>query len=280
MIVPAETLAILVLAVLLIIALTGKKGAGRDGEKGISGFRFSSFSETGNRNYQEDRVWADMQNGSLVAVAADGMGGMENGAESAQIAIDTFRNEFSSFGESAGIPEFLKKTAETANESIFRTNERRGKYGGTTLVSVFIRNGDMHWISIGDSHIYLLRGDQLAKVNACHEYAESVYQQVIDGKLEMDAAAEEPDQELRKLTSDLGRKRIPAAECSEIPFRLKKGDRILLATDGIESCTSDEDLRKILSGADPDSCRDELTKHVGHANIHSQDNYSGIIIFC
>lgn len=100
-----------------------------------------------------------------VAVVADGIGGMREGAACAALAIATFistLNHQSQTGSKESL-DWLRIGATAANEAVF--TKFRGD-GGSTLVAVLIRpERPTCWLSIGDSRVYLSKGKELRQIS-------------------------------------------------------------------------------------------------------------------
>ena len=101
------------------------------------------------------------------AVVADGMGGLEGGAIISQMVTDTFLKRYRTLPAQEPA-KFLYDAAMAAQSAVrdFRTS--KNVKGGSTLVAVILKDDKMHYISIGDSHIYLLRGGRLAVFKGGH----------------------------------------------------------------------------------------------------------------
>ena len=248
-------------------------------------YLFGSCLGCGKRDYQEDALWhTDMKDvipgKAVCAVICDGMGGMENGAESSARAIDSFRTRIQRIENQDDIPSKLWKIVQSTNNDVYKMNERKGLDGGTTLVSVFILDNQLYWISVGDSRIYLYRDGMLAGLNEEHELENSLYIQMLDGKLTLEDVRDTPVRELRKLTSNLGRIDIPLVDQNAKSYRLHKGDKLLLCSDGVSGTLSDYELVKCLESHDPEINCDRIAAMIEEKDKKNQDNYSAVVVYC
>ena len=101
----------------------------------------------------------------IVAALADGIGGMNNGAESAAIAIGTFITSVSQQARSGSnhSHDWLQAAVVAANASVVSTF---GGKGGTTLVAIVVRPGrPACWLSVGDSRVYRATGRELTQIS-------------------------------------------------------------------------------------------------------------------
>lgn len=96
-----------------------------------------------------------------VAVVADGIGGMKDGAVCASLAIASFTSAFSELSLLGTLPlqDRLLQSVMFSNEAVHRDYLGRG---GSTLVAVVLTPGRPPiWASAGDSRIYLLSNQTL-----------------------------------------------------------------------------------------------------------------------
>lgn len=90
-----------------------------------------------------------------VAIVADGIGGMKDGARCASLAIASFTSALTKLSllKNISLRDRLIKASNLSNEAVYR--EFQGQ-GGSTLVAVmFVPNQCPIWVSAGDSRIYL-----------------------------------------------------------------------------------------------------------------------------
>ena len=62
--------------------------------------------------------------------------------------------------------------------------KRTGVKGGSTLVAVMIKDSRMDYISVGDSHIYLLRGNDLTLINQEHNFGALLMEKAARGEVD------------------------------------------------------------------------------------------------
>jgi serine/threonine protein phosphatase PrpC len=181
---------------------------------------------------------------SLIAVA-DGMGGHAAGEVASRIAISTLAKESEVFAnidvdlESAddlyaATPSLIDATiAEYAIENPELTGM------GTTLSSLFLRNGEVAALHIGDSRIYRLRGNSFEQLSTDH----TVIQELLDqGAItEADVATHPQRSVLTQVLMGDGRNQIALSI-----YEAKADDRFLLCSDGLTTALGDKEIRAIL----------------------------------
>lgn len=87
----------------------------------------------------------------VLAVLCDGMGGMEDGAKCAELAIATLLSRVA-YSPRMDLRLSLKNAVDEANRNVHLEFRARG---GTTLVAVLITATDIVAVSVGDSRLYV-----------------------------------------------------------------------------------------------------------------------------
>jgi len=204
-------------------------------------FDSASAISRGGREYQEDAYIADFARGADVgfAVLADGMGGHAAGDVASQIVVTevfselTFRRKFYET-DIAAVPGILRQAADSANMCIqnYTDAHPKTKGMGATLVACVIAGDLMHWISVGDSPLFIFRDNALIQINEDHSLSPQVDLMVRSGALTPEEGQFHPDRSV--LTSALLGEEIPKVDCPATAFDLRPGDTIIIASDGIQ----------------------------------------------
>ncbi|TWI68908.1 protein phosphatase [Desulfobotulus alkaliphilus] len=196
----------------------------------------SEGKSIGKRPEQQDSVGRmQLDNDFYVYVLADGMGGERGG----RIASSTICKEFMAFFEKnkdMDNPEKLLEQAMSAANAALR-EKREEDYDlmgmGTTLIGVLLHGPSriFHFVSVGDSPLYQLSSDGLKRINANHAYIEELKKMVEDGRMHPEELKTDPAR--NDITSAL-----MGGNIEEVDFGtgiLESGDRLLLASDGIQT---------------------------------------------
>ena len=85
------------------------------------------------------------------------MGGLENGAVASAIAVEYISKMLKESVLNTDLKKSFFKIMNEANQQIL---DLEGK-AGTTAVFVLIKNGLLHWASVGDSKIYIFKNGKL-----------------------------------------------------------------------------------------------------------------------
>lgn len=234
-----------------------------------------SFQHIGKREQQQDAFWfsdvKDEAKGALVAVA-DGMGGMAMGQESAQQCIHTLSEHFAT-SDIENPVQWLYNTAQNANQKVYQMAVQSGVAGeaGCTLVTVYIKENLLYFLSVGDSHIFVFRDGEIAQVNTEHTYGTYLWREVQAGKISRQEAESHPDR--NALTSFIGIPKLSEIDQNYQPIALQDGDLILLCSDGLTNTLSLSEIAAILR-EHPQKATQQLVDAVLAKELPHQDNVS------
>ncbi|HTR62989.1 MAG TPA: Stp1/IreP family PP2C-type Ser/Thr phosphatase [Candidatus Binataceae bacterium] len=238
------------------------------------------------RDHNEDAVMAlQYTRDSLVEpaqnylyVVCDGMGGAEAGEVAAAIAVSTIRGYVQERLAGADMQDPCKlmiASLEEANSKIIEYQaahpESRGM--GSTGVTVLINPPEVALAWVGDSRGYLLEGGALRQVTRDH----SLVQRLVEiGQITAEEAKHHEHKNV--ITRSLGARQSGPAGAEAVALKLKRGDRLLLCSDGLTAHVDDPDIAKILRRhSSPSDAAREL---IAAANAGGgTDNISVAVVF-
>jgi PPM family protein phosphatase len=219
--------------------------------------------------------------GTVLVVLADGMGGLQAGREASRIAVSTFRASVAAQPTAVPVAEALDAALRAANQAVHALALATAGEGevGTTLVAAAVRESRLHWVSVGDSRLYLYSAANrsLTRCTEDHNLARALQEQVSTGELAADAVTDHPDRDA--LTSFLGLAEIPLVDFSRRPLTLQPGDRLLLCSDGVDGVLSLDELAAPLAG-DPQAAADALIAALRARRLEYQDNATVAVLAC
>ncbi len=246
-----------------------------------------SYTETGNRQYQQDAVYvskskilAANKKTRVLGVVCDGMGGMADGGKASQTAIQMMVQGFAQIekASSVNIPGFFRQGIQAVDKTIYNFPKENGKGSGTTMVAVIAEDNKLYWASVGDSRIYIIRGGSMKQVTRDHNYWLRLQEMVAAGQMSQEEAMGKRQKEA--LISFLGIGNVSLMDINTQPFEMQTGDTVMLCSDGITKTLPDEQIKKIIT-ADIVSLEEKAKTLVRAAvtnNTHSQDNTSVAIL--
>ena len=232
----------------------------------------------GRRPYQEDEFRIADYRGqpeepcAALILVADGMGGHLGGAKASRLAAEAFPARFAE--TSGSLAERLRAGLDQANHAI-RTGAADASRGmGCTVVGAAIAGGALHWISVGDSPLWRLRGGDLRQLNEDHSMQPLQDEAVRSGWMTRDEAAwEYPSNQLRSAVMGGRLEMVDEGRFVE----LQPGDRIIAASDGLLTLSS----REIAAiGAAPKTAREivsDLLQAIEDRSERGQDNTTVIV---
>ena len=215
-----------------------------------------------------------MEREGLFVVLADGMGGLSGGRAASQVAVEELCQAFRA-GPGADIPAFLETAVREASRAVFRACDGRS---GSTLTAVHLKDGLLHWVSAGDSAIFLSRNGGVFQLNREHTYLNILYGEELDQDPICRQRAEcHPD--AQRLTAFVGMEELPDLDLSLRPLALLRGDALLLCSDGISGVLSPAELLEAMSLPPAEGCA-LIETMVLEKRLTEQDNYTGVLIAC
>ena len=217
----------------------------------------------------------------VLAVVADGMGGLSEGRAASQGAVSGFLAAWAGQSPDLAVTERLLGAITAANQVVHNLARATAGEGevGTTLVAAAIHQGHLFWISAGDSRLYLYRAadGSLTPCNEEHNLALQLWRQAPADGPTPDWIEDHPQRDA--LISFLGLAEIPEIDRNLRPLALEAGDRLLLCSDGVDGVLSPDELKEGLD-ADPQTAAEGLIARLQGLQRRYQDNATVAILAC
>ncbi len=234
--------------------------------------------EQGARPGQQDCFFVSPaeEGAGLLAVVADGMGGLSDGDKVSQAAVSAMAQGFYYV---RGTPQqVLLQLAQRANGAVNQLLGEDGAYrSGSTLTAGLIRDGAFHYLSVGDSRICLYRQGELYQLNREHVYRSELYVNYVNGEETLDGAAAHPKG--AGLTSFLGMGRLKYIDLPAQPVPVRPGDRFLLMSDGVYNALTPGELSAALDQGAGQAAQ-AINDAIRAKGYQNQDNYTAVILNC
>ncbi len=235
------------------------------------------------REHNEDS--ATMEIGRGFFIVADGMGGHAAGEVASAMAVDTVKKtlidskaEIDAFrkapsdGGRRTLVQLLQSAVLQAHQAVYQRGQSESdKQGmGTTLDVVLVAGAEAFVAHVGDSRTYLVREGRSSQITTDHTVAEVL---VIEGKLTIEEAQVSPLRTI--LVNAIGVSADVGVEMAHVT--LKRGDRLLLCSDGLHDYFPvEEEIAERLSAEKPGDALAEMVELAKTRGGH--DNITGVAI--
>jgi serine/threonine protein phosphatase PrpC len=214
-------------------------------------------------------VWAEASkhgNRGVLAVVADGMGGHQAGEVASQTAVETIEREYPLGKGTPG--RALERAFEQAHHRIRQLSASNPTMQGmgTTCTAVAVVGAEAWAVHVGDSRLYLVRGDSIYQLSEDHTQC---MEKVRQGLMTLEQARRHEDRNV--LVRAMGSRPELAFMSWHEPMEVKPGDRFLVCSDGLHDMVADMEMRDVARGASAeDACRKLVTmarERGGYDNI-------------
>ncbi len=240
-------------------------------------FTFGALTDVGlERERNEDSCYVNSELGLFVV--SDGMGGHRGGelasrivAEDLPVMVETGLHRLR-VGSSAAVKRLLKKVIIEQNRhlQLEGISESGYKDMGATLVMALMWKGRVYVANLGDSRAYFLRSGVFRQLSRDH----SVIGELIEaGKLSPDQARGHDAE--GQITNYVGMEDKPSPYVTS--FSVRKGDRLLLCSDGLTDMVDDFVIKAVLGeGVSPEVICEKLVELANNAGGH--DNVTAVAV--
>lgn len=242
----------------------------------------ASMSQSGEK-YRKKRVVADSGKNRIFAVS-DGMGGHQDGEVASCMAVEAL-GQFDSLGQERACCRRQEKFAyiQAFQDMIQQTNRNMLKYSGAeegigqmgaTLSGAIFFADEFVPFNIGDSSTFLYeRGNKTLRKLTVDDNEAARLQKIGGGK---------PGSKGKRLTKYFGLPESEGALTATLssPISIQDGQTLLISSDGLTECLSQEDIVRVLSGnmGDIGATADALIGHALTAKNGGHDNITVVVI--
>lgn len=210
----------------------------------------------------------------VLAVVADGMGGLANGAAVSSTLVHSLLTYFRQTTGRENTADMMLDMVTQANDQINRMLQGADR-SGSTLVSVIIREGRLHFLTVGDSRLYLYRKGILLQLNREHIYQEELALKAVNHIVPLQQVT--GDRQAHALTSYLGIGRLTHIDRNYDSIKLEPGDRLLLASDGVFGTLSEQDMENALR-SNISQAAEIMGQMILKVNAPYQDNNTALVL--
>ena len=248
----------------------------RKGEDSL--LSYAQLNGLGKRKKQEDSMGVLELEGGLLAIVADGMGGLSDGDLVSQKIINTSL----SLAEGKTASQLLDRLTALVKSVNGEVNNMLGTSqeveSGSTVLMVLAEQNCFRWLSVGDSRIYLYRGGAVLQINREHVFEAEL--QILAANDFVSFAEANTNPNRHKLTSFVGQGKIKYIDQSLHAVTTMPGDRILLLSDGVFNTLSDEEIANAVKNSqNPREALDVIDGMILQKDNPYQDNYTAVLLW-
>lgn len=221
-------------------------------------YEYFAGSAIGYREVNEDNFLIEcLDTDALLAVVADGMGGLEGGETASKYAVDAIAGKvrrsyddgeierLTSDGDDA-LCVFLENILRQVSNDLFIENAKMRRESGATVVMCLILRGKLYEVHCGDSR--LLIGSQGGKIRFVTRDHSPVGALWARGKISEAESLIHPNRNL--ISSFVGEPR-PMIKTSSDYFELSEDNVVLLCSDGVCGCLLNAELAEAITVLEP-----------------------------
>ncbi len=213
-----------------------------------------------------------LEDGRVLAVVCDGMGGARAGNVASTMTVELFFDAFSRLiGDDS---HRMGQAAIQANDLVFHravTDESCAGMG-TTLVAALVGPAGTLLLNVGDSRAYRINEGGIRQITRDHSVVEDM---VKSGQLTREEARNHPRKNL--ITRALGCE--PQLRADLFEEDTTDGDWLLLCSDGLSNLVAEQEmLYEVIHGGDADTCCQRLLEIALHRG--APDNVTVVLVRC
>ncbi|HSR53011.1 MAG TPA: Stp1/IreP family PP2C-type Ser/Thr phosphatase [Acidobacteriota bacterium] len=244
---------------------------------------YAALSDTGRKRSSNQDAWhADPERQFFIL--ADGMGGHAAGEVAAELTVRTVRDfacrvmddrevtwPFGYDAQSGFEQNLLRTSARLANARVCGAADKSSQYAGmgSTLVCLWMREGQAYYCHVGDSRLYRLRQGRLKQLTEDHSLVQE----------QMRAGLISPTGARRHALRHVVTRAIGSHESFQPDIgrrKLQEQDLFLLCSDGLSDRLEDPDITSLIAVDDLEASCSRLIEAANEAG--GDDNITVVLV--
>lgn len=197
-------------------------------------------STFGTRAVQQDYFGVKELEGALLILLADGIG--QHGDIAAKLTVDTFRNLFVNKAILDKPQYFFRRAANASNKIILNTLEER--QGESSVAAVIIDKSQFFYMLVGNCRVAVFRNGDLIPVSEGQTIDVLARHRYEEGRISKQQTLELLDKQRRY--NVIGQDSFEELELFSKPLKLKKGDLIVVMSEGVLNTLRWKEIEEIL----------------------------------
>jgi protein phosphatase len=197
-------------------------------------------------NNQDSYTAFELEDGAVLAVVCDGMGGAAEGALASSEAVRIIREQIAeryiSTMSDISLKGLLISAIENANKHIYNLSKTDESYEGmgTTAVVALVANSFVYIVHAGDSRAYKISDGELIQLTRDHSVVQNMLEK---GEITAEEADEHPSKHL--ITRALGVDDFIRTDFCQEPF--EENEVLILCSDGLTNYSKPDDILRLTS---------------------------------
>lgn len=229
----------------------------------------------GNCEVNSDALDWSYYDEELLVVLGNGIGRETKGQTASLAATHTVSRVFGVAGSSDNPAYFFNTSFRGANNAILRYIPDGS--AGTSLLAALIKEGRLYYALAGNCQIAVYRGGELIPLSEGHTFDVLVKKAFQNNKIRRVDALEAMEE--KKVYNFLGKDSYKDLEIFDVPVVLKKGDIVVLMTDGVFDFHSYLEIEKRLhTRKSAKSQANAIIKDLEYEQYDYQDNATIAVI--
>ena len=232
----------------------------------------------GGREVQEDNLDTMTTEAGVLGVLSDGMGKAYGGRIASRIAVETFIELFKEYNAFDNPLYYFRKAFHSANREILKSleNERRG---AASVGCVMIRDNYLYYAVVGNVKVCVYRKGDLVPMSTGHTVHALAEEYFKEGKISRQDALTLLDN--HRLFNYIGQDGFRDIELFDTPVGLKKGDIVVVMSDGLYELLPFAEIEQNLSNRE--NCQTKAYQLMDAVNQYKEkeiekDNASVILL--
>ena len=204
---------------------------------------FTGKSDNGKKRKNNEDAFQIIEELGLLIVA-DGIGGNNAGEVASNKAVYEMAGYVKNNFKKRDNLDLLCDGINYTNNVIYTMARENEEYSGmgTTIVVALCERDKVNLIHVGDSRAYLINETKMEQLTEDHSLVFELFKR---GTISLEESRHHPNRHI--ITRSIGNS--PVVEPEANTFFWKKGDYLLICTDGLTDILEDEKIRDIVAGA-------------------------------
>jgi serine/threonine protein phosphatase PrpC len=221
------------------LSVFGCSDVGKWRDSNEDAFVIADLKETLPIYATEQPIALDVGSLGILLAVSDGMGGEQAGEVASALTLEALRSELP-VAQGESVEEVLTASVERANRRVWDEAVDTNRKGmGATLTAVLIHGRRAYVAEVGDSRAYVLRGSRLCQVTHDQSYAQVLFDAGTLTREELETFTHK-----NVIMQAMGSRDDVVVALNR--FTLRRGDRLLLCSDGLTGMVNDEEIRSVL----------------------------------